>query len=230
MLRDTRRPQLIPYQTLRQLIGWLGIGLPAALLAGNYLLRHCTMVQSSISHYYYTITGYWLVGILFAVAMFLISYNGYSRVDNIATSIAGFAAVLIALFPTNIVHQVPEPMSTVACTLFILPEAKFRNAIHYASATVFFLALAYTALFLFTRSTGTKTIQKKMRNRFFVMCGFIMLLALLFIGLYGFYGTHFPGLRTYHPVFWLEWVALAAFGISWLVKGQLILKDENTPA
>lgn len=34
-----------------------------------------------------------------------------------------------------------------------------------------------------------------------------------------------PGLKKYDPVFWLESVSLFAFGISWLVKGQLILKD-----
>lgn len=28
------------------------------------------------------------------------------------------------------------------------------------------------------------------------------------------------------PVFWLETVALLAFGTSWLVKGELVLKDK----
>jgi hypothetical protein len=29
------------------------------------------------------------------------------------------------------------------------------------------------------------------------------------------------------PVFWLESIALWAFGISWLVKGETILKDKS---
>jgi hypothetical protein len=27
------------------------------------------------------------------------------------------------------------------------------------------------------------------------------------------------------PVFWLEWFALIAFGVSWLVKGKAVLGD-----
>lgn len=40
----------------------------------------------------------------------------------------------------------------------------------------------------------------------------------------------FPLLRGYKPVFWLEWGALTAFGISWLVKGGLFLKDKPIAA
>jgi len=29
-----------------------------------------------------------------------------------------------------------------------------------------------------------------------------------------------------NPVFWLETITIEAFGISWLTKGQAILKDE----
>ena len=30
------------------------------------------------------------------------------------------------------------------------------------------------------------------------------------------------------PIFWLESVAIVAFGLSWLTKGETILKDEKT--
>jgi hypothetical protein len=33
-------------------------------------------------------------------------------------------------------------------------------------------------------------------------------------------------LDKFKPVFWMETLALWAFGISWLVKGQLLLKDK----
>jgi hypothetical protein len=35
-------------------------------------------------------------------------------------------------------------------------------------------------------------------------------------------------LKAIKPVFWLEWIALVAFGVSWLVKGKAILKDKKT--
>jgi hypothetical protein len=33
-------------------------------------------------------------------------------------------------------------------------------------------------------------------------------------------------LKDYHPVFVLETITLGAFGISWLTKGDAILKDK----
>jgi hypothetical protein len=35
----------------------------------------------------------------------------------------------------------------------------------------------------------------------------------------------FP-LTAFNPVFWLETIAILAFGVSWLTKGEAILKDD----
>ena len=35
-----------------------------------------------------------------------------------------------------------------------------------------------------------------------------------------------PWLQPLYPVFWLESLAIIAFGIAWFVKGETILKDE----
>jgi len=226
VMPTTKHPRLIPYQTLRQAIGWLGILLPAAMIIGNWFMHNCTTVQSSISHYYYTITGQWLVGILCAVAMFLISYRGYELKDNITSSIAGFTAIAIAFFPTNTATMVPEKIIMNECLLFSLRENGLRNTVHYAGACLFFFSLAYMSLFLFTKSNGVKTKEKITRNKVFISCGIIILLSILLVGLYGFFGEG-TGLKKYKPVFWLEWIALFAFGISWLVKGEIVLKDDS---
>jgi hypothetical protein len=34
------------------------------------------------------------------------------------------------------------------------------------------------------------------------------------------------GLSAAHPIFWLESIAIWAFGFSWLTKGETILKDK----
>ncbi len=222
----TKEPRLIPHQTLRQAIGWLGTLLPAAMIMGNKVIDHCAILQSSISHYYYTVTGHWLVGILCAVAMFLISYKGYNRIDNITSSVAGLAALAIAFFPTNAETLVPEKIIINDCILFSLRENNLRNAIHYASAALFFVSLAYMSAFLFTKSRGSKTKEKMIRNKVFVICGIIILLSIVLIGLYGIFGKE-SSLKNYKPVFWLEWLALLAFGISWLVKGEIVLKDHS---
>ncbi len=36
---------------------------------------------------------------------------------------------------------------------------------------------------------------------------------------------HFPNFESFNPIFWLEAIALWAFGISWLTKGETILID-----
>jgi len=33
-------------------------------------------------------------------------------------------------------------------------------------------------------------------------------------------------LERYAPIFWLEGIAVIAFGVSWLTKGEAILKDK----
>jgi Na+/melibiose symporter-like transporter len=70
------------------------------------------------------------------------------------------------------------------------------------------------------------TKQKKKRNKIYQWCGIIMLGGILLIFLYFlFLKNIFPQLTNIKPVFWLESFALWAFGISWLVKGEVLLKD-----
>ncbi len=53
-----------------------------------------------------------------------------------------------------------------------------------------------------------------------------MLVCIAFIAAYMlFLEDMCPSLKTLRPVFVLETLALWAFGISWIVKGEMILKD-----
>lgn len=210
-------PRIISFQSLRKTVGWLGISLPVAMIAGNWMIGGCTRLQDSVSHYYYTVTGDLFVGILCAVALFLFAYQGYDRRDNLWTCLAGVFALCVALFPTN-------NNSSGSCAIISLPDSEVRRAIHYTCAAAFFLILVGISLFLFTKSKGPKTPEKKMRNKIYQVCGIAILVAILLIGLYGL-TTGESHWSPYKPVFWLEWVALLAFGISWLVKGEFILED-----
>lgn len=210
-------PRIISYQTLRKTVGWLGIALPPAMIAGNLLLGRCTRLQDTISHYYYTITGDFFVGILCAVALFLFVYRGYDRRDNLWTCLAGFFALCVAFFPTN-------NNSTDSCAVITLPDNEMRRVIHYVSAACFFLLLAGISLFLFTKSRGTQTREKKLRNKVYRLCGVVILLCMMLIAAYALpKGSEMWS--PYKPVFWLEWTALLAFGTSWLLKGEFFLED-----
>jgi len=213
----SKDPRLISYNTLRIIIGWLGILLPAAMIVVNWVFG-CRTLQDSNSHYYYTVSGNLLTGILCAVAMFLIAYKGLDN-DHIFTMIAGFCALGIAMFPTN-------NTSADSCAIFDLPPHDLRRSLHNIFAAIFFGTLAYISLFIFTKSKGYKTKQKQKRNVVYKVCGIIILASIALIALYFFFDKD-DDYGKYKPVFWLEWTALIAFGASWLVKGGLILEDTH---
>lgn len=219
---STKDPRLISYNTIRKTIGWLGILLPLAMISGNWLFGSCNIIQDSNSHYYYTVMGNLLTGILCAVAMFLIAYKGFEKIDHLATSFAGICALGIAMFPTN-----KSTMESPGCVVIDLSENGLRNAIHIGSAAMFFITLAVISWFLFTKSRGPKTKQKEKRNTLYRACGLTIVGAIALILLYWIFAEELRSFDKYKPVFWLEWVALIAFGLSWLVKGELILEDKK---
>jgi hypothetical protein len=204
----------VSYLVLRKFIGMLGIALPFVLAAGAAVLSQLE-VQNSISDYYYTVMRDVFVGILCAIAVFMLSYRGYERKDNIAGNIACLAALGVAFFPVA-----PE----------INPSAlqDKLGIVHYISASVFFLTLAYFSLALFTKSDPAvpPTVYKIRRNRVYKICGFIILGALAgIVGLKFLSGSTSVPLKQLDPVFWLEAVAVVAFGVSWIIKGEAFLED-----
>lgn len=220
-------PRLISFLTLRKAVGWLGILLPAGLLAENFIFTSCCCLQDSISHYYYTVAGNLFVGTLCAVALFLIAYRGYpdDRRDNTLTTLAGIFALGIAFFPTN-------DNSFNSCAILHLPDNDARRIIHYTCATIFFLLLAGISFYFFTKGKGRPTPHKLLRNKVYRVCAVLIVVFVALIALYGIFGKYLHSIDKYKPIFWLEWCALLAFGSSWLIKGELLLKDkhQNAPA
>jgi hypothetical protein len=99
--------------------------------------------------------------------------------------------------------------------------------VHYASAALFFLTLAYISFFLFTKSKGHKTPEKKMRNKVYRTCAVVMVGCLVVIALVHVFGWEKYNLAQLKIVFLLETLALWAFGLSWLTKGEFLLKDDE---
>ncbi len=205
---------VIDYLTLRKAIGILGLALPFLLSIGALIIFD-SGIQSSISSYYYTGMRDVLVGTLCAIGVFLLSYKGYERKDAIAGDLACVFAVGIALFPTT-----PDVNPT--------SEAQTIGDVHLVFASLFFATVTYFSLFLFTKTDPTKTPtrRKLQRNMVYRTCGYTMAASLILI----FVEALLPqetrdSLSPYHPRFWLESIAIIAFGISWLTKGEAILKD-----
>lgn len=211
----TENSLVFSYLTLRTVIGILGIALPFAVSLGA-LIFFRTGIQSSISSYYHTGMRDVFVGALWAIGFFLLSYKGYERVDNIAGNLGCIFAVGVSLFPT----APDQPASSVAILI---------GYIHLTFAALFFLTLIYFSLFLFTRTDPSKTpsTRKLSRNRVYKICGYVMSGCILLIFIYKILpGNAAAVLKGLDLVFWLEAFAIVAFGISWLTKGEAILKDE----
>lgn len=222
--QNNDNPQLISYKLLRQLIGLLGIILPVLLVVGAFYYGNCEIVQSSISDYYHTKMRNILVGVLCAVAFFMFTYKGYDIRDSIAGNLACIFAIGVAFFPTGV-----DTLSECAEQCIIYED--WIKTVHFTFAGLFFATLIYFSLFLFTESKTPKhelEAPKRKRNIIFKTCAYVMIACVVLIALYFFFlKEKYPELHHLDPVFWLESIALWAFGISWLTKGQFILKDKD---
>jgi len=206
---------VLSYLDLRKAIGTIGIALPFVLAIGKLLLDG-PGIQSSMSAYYHTVMRDVFVGSLCAIAVFLLSYRGYQRQDYIAGKLACLFAIGVAFFPT-------------APDLDPSARDKIVSMAHSLFAMAFLLTLAYFSLAQFRKTDPSKppTPQKLQRNIVYTVCGWTILACiLLIVGL-----ALLPGdapVKRLDPVFWLESLAVVAFGVSWLTKGEAILKDYET--
>ncbi|HRX92798.1 MAG TPA: hypothetical protein P5158_01715, partial [Chitinophagaceae bacterium] len=76
--------QIISYYTLRILIGAIGILLPLLVVIGKWVSNKTPALEYSISDYYDNgAAGDILVGVLFVLGFFLLTYKGPEKIDNI---------------------------------------------------------------------------------------------------------------------------------------------------
>jgi len=188
---------------MRIMIGVLGILLPwlVALITLSW--------PGSISETYYSLfaVGTFMV-VLGSAAILLINYKGYSLEDDIASTIAGCFGLFICLFPMT---YLPDP--SIQTGILHLPS-KVSNIIHCTAAFGFFGTLAYMSFFLFTKTSGHMTKQKKIKNIIYRVCGVGMIGSFLLM-LLGFFDW-----APYNLTWIVETIALFFFGASWIVKSD----------
>jgi hypothetical protein len=197
----------ISYLSLRKSIGWIGILMPWVVRAvGAFFGAKALM---SISAYYHTHGRDIFVGSLFGVGLFLSFYKGSSRQDRILAVIWGLAAIFIGLIPMNPCND-PDLQN-----LCVDPG---HTTYHFVPVAIFFAINIYMALFRFTKPSRLPVTPKKLqRNRVYVVSGIVMIVSALAIAYFDYRKI---------SIFIPEAVAIAAFGVAWLVKGQMVLADE----
>ena len=195
------------------MIGVLGMLLPwlVALITLSW--------PQSISITYYSIfaVGTFMV-VLGSAGILLINYKGYEKIDDISATIAGIFGILICLFPMT---YLSDP--SVKTGVLHLPS-NISNIFHCISAVGFFGTLAFMSFFLFTKTSGKITPQKKIKNIIYRICGIGMMASFLLFLL-----NFIPNFECYNLTWIIEAIALFFFGTSWIVKSDAFpfLKDDK---
>ncbi|MEE4288455.1 MAG: hypothetical protein V2J14_03720 [Erythrobacter sp.] len=199
-LKDKARKDFSRAANLAFLIKCFGIGLLALLIPIVLPLVGGYEGHFSISYFYHVpVARNWFVGLLFAVGVFLILFQGLSRAENLLLSLAGVFLILVALVPTG----------TDQCN-----ESLFSW--HAAFALAFFACLFVVAIF-FSKSRLDYILWPPLRARFkraYDATGCLMIgLPILA------YGVHLvDGRDCGHEIYWIEFAAIAAFSAFWFVK------------
>lgn len=194
---------------LRKACGWLGMLLPIIVLV-LCLVFQCVpghIFPDSISQTYFfepTITPFMII--LGSASILLMCYRGYEKIDDIINTLTGISGLCICLFPC---------MATRDLYIGTFQLDRVTSGwIHNISAVVFFGLLAYNVIFLFTKSGGEITKNKKIRNIIYRVCGIGMVVALLAIVLVSIFSI-------YAGTWLVEAVALFFFGIAFLTKADV---------
>ncbi|HET7287762.1 MAG TPA: hypothetical protein VFI71_09845, partial [Pyrinomonadaceae bacterium] len=213
---------IISFFKLRKAIGLLGLLMPLLVRFGAWLLERIPS-HDSISAYYYTSMRDVFVGVLAATGVFLFCYRGPERQDNILTNIAGLCAIGIALFPTEPIYHplISERYNTTSLECY---SNHGPLGFHIYAVAAFFLIISYLAICRFPlRSRPELTKQKLKRNWIYRICGVVMIVMLILI-------VVIKAIAPTKSIFLPETIAIVAFGVAWLVKGQAILKDKDVIA
>ncbi len=201
----------IDHHTMKLIVGIIAISLAilTSVFSGNAI--------ESISASYHV--GGWardiFVGFLYAIAAFLLAYNGHSRRQMILSKVAAFAAIGIAMFPCECGGHDE-----------IIPK------VHGISAAVMFLVLAGFCYTFYRRARDKGHRQAQLRATVYAACGIIIIAVILVLGI-----DHLSNgaisARISRLTYWGEFAGLVAFGIAWLVASRVLpiitSRDERLP-
>ncbi len=236
------------YLKLRKSIGILGVLLPTLLVILSLINKNGCGILPSVSDYYHTSVGLVFTGLLVAIGVFLL-HEGEDTKEKWACNMAGILAFIIAFAPTPL-HPAYIILETGSLDFNIfsgcyIPQTAndpIIGNLHFIAATLFFLILSYLSGIKFAKSESKVNSTGKKRRLVYRICGAGMFLSLLSVAIFKIFfatedvytsGLGLPISINDHErimkeggfkiVFWAEFLMLIFFGVSWLIKGEVML-------
>lgn len=176
------------------------------IIFGLIFYKH---IPQSISITYYYNFNVIMIGSLILCSFFLFTYKGYDLGDRIYTILAGIGSFGVASFPMSNVFEA----GIVKVGLFSLPD-NISNIVHCIMAILVFGSFGLMTITQFTKG------KHKARNILYYICGIVILLAMLLLGLSSF----IPMLNFEASTMFYELIMLEAFAIAWLTKSCIFFK------
>ncbi len=202
MLSNPER-QEIDEHTGKLIVGIIALSLAAYTSQASHEISGKLIESISESYHIGGSAKYLFGGSLFAIAAFLISYNGRSVPQMIMSKIAAIAALGVAWFPC------------------LCPTYTGGSWIHGFSAGALFLILALFCYSFFKRAKDKDSRQAMWRARIYACCCAAIVLSILILPI-DFWLGKFISSKVERLVFYIEEVGLVAFGIAWLVASRAL--------
>lgn len=224
------------YLTLRNFIGFSGILLPLLLVVFAQRAENERVIQNSISAYYYTSMGDVFVVVICILSAFLLTYKGYDTIEKILLIVAALCGFGLTLFPT----EWNEGMLIKSAHVQHTEVPKIIGIeLHWLFAALFFVCLSLISIFFFTKSReqtkwfekgdGQLLSQKSWRNAIYVGMGCLMIGSMVVILIYSVVDPVKKAFGDFSLIFFMETVAVLAFGIAWITKGETLFPDKGKP-
>jgi hypothetical protein len=199
VLPAPRRPE-IDHRTIKLIVGLVALSLPGL----TSFFARTAITSISASYYEDGWSQSIFIGFLFAIAAFLLAYNGLSRPEMVLSKVAAVAGLGVALFPCGCDSHVE-----------LIPY------VHAASATTMFVILAYFCYGFFERARSKGHLEAKARATIYAVCGIAILLSIVVLACDNLFG-HALRDRIPRLVFYGEATGLISFGISWLTASRVL--------